>query len=322
MLWAWCSCKKMANSARILGLDFSRAVAIMLVVVGSLGFLPETNLLQGGDDWVFPFFLFCMGLAIPFSHKSTKGKIIRAMAMFGVGLLLNVFTQMAWSQYPSFVLSVDFGSVRIMNVLQRIAICYFVCAVALPRPKKSVLIALFIAYSLLLALDFGLPNQIDLLILKGHTYTPLGDPEGLLSTVGAVCSTMFGQMIGNILRKSEGKLNVGRWAAFGLLCLPASFLLGMVIPIDKPVWSTSFVLYSSGFAILFFCALHYVLDIKRWGSPVAQFIGILGANTILVYTVSYLVYRSMILQQSLLYVVAYLLLWVVALNLLKIRVRL
>ncbi|MGA1975893.1 MAG: hypothetical protein ABSG92_09690 [Conexivisphaerales archaeon] len=312
----------MANSARILSLDVSRAIAIMLVVIGSVGFISEVNLLQGGDDWVFPFFLFCMGLAIPFSHKSTKGKIVRAVAMFGVGFLMNVFTQMAWSQFPSFVLSVDFGSVRIMNVLQRIALCYLVCAVVLPRPKKSVLVALFLGYSLVLALDFGLPNQIDLLILKGHTYTPLGDPEGLLSTVGALCSTMFGQIIGNTLKKNEGKLNIKNWVSFGLLCLPAALLLSVIIPISKPVWSTSFVLYSSGFAILFFCALHYALDIKRWGIRVAQFVGILGANTILVYVVSYMFYRTMLLQESLLYVGIYLLLWVVALNLLKIRVRL
>jgi predicted acyltransferase len=313
----------MANSARVVSLDVSRAAGIMLVVASAVGFLGEEQAPNMAlVDQIFPFFLFCMGLSIPFSHKSTKGKVIRTVAMFGIGFLLNVFTQMAYSQFPSFVLSVDFGTVRIMNVLQRIALCYFFCAVVLPRPRKSTLIALFLGYSLLLALDFGLPNQVDLLILKGHTYTPLGDPEGLLSTVGAICSTMFGQIIGDELKKHQGKLDVKSWMGFAVVCVPAALLLTTVVPSSKDVWSTSYVLYSTGWSILSFCALYYVLDIKRIGVRVAEAVGLLGASTILVYAVSWLVYRLEILNQSVLYVAAYLLLWVVVLNLLKIKVRL
>src|SRR4030042_1084963 len=189
----------MKEKMRLLSLDVFRAISIMLMVVANVGFLgehqePHISLV----DLVFPFFLFCVGFAIPYSHKTTKRKVLRVVVLFAIGVFLNGF--------PLF----DLSTIRIMSVLQRIALVYLICAVFMVRlsnfHKKIVLIALLAVYSSILIVNNSIVSQIDLFILKGHTYNAAGDPEGLLSTVGAFCSAMVGQIIGETSKKEQKKL--------------------------------------------------------------------------------------------------------------------
>jgi predicted acyltransferase len=293
----------------------------MLMVVANVGFLgehgePHIALV----DLIFPFFLFCAGFAIPYSHKSVKRKILRAVILFAIGVFLNGF--------PLF----DLSTIRIMSVLQRIAIVYLICSVFVVRlshfHKKIALLVLLIAYSAILIVDIGLMSQIDLLILKGHTYNAAGDPEGLLSTVGAVCSAMVGQIIGETSKKEPRKLLLFSTSSV-LVGLFFGFLSPISIPINKDVWSTSYVLYSSGFAVFTFAILHFLFDVddavknsfkERLVAP-AKILACLGANAILFYVVSAFIYHLNILNQSIIYVILYITLWIAICNLTKIRVR-
>src|SRR4030066_2153953 len=306
---------------RLLSLDLLRAISIVLMVVANVGFLgehgePHIALV----DLVFPFFLFCVGFAIPYSHKSVKRKLLRAVVLFAIGVFLNGF--------PLF----DLSTIRIMSVLQRIALVYLICAVFMVRlshfHKKITIVVLLIVYSSILIVNSGIVSQIDLFILKGHTYNAAGDPEGLLSTVGAVCSAMVGQIIGETSKKEPKKLL--RFAASSVLVgLFLGFLSPVSIPINKGVWSTSYVLYSSGFAVFAFTILHLLFDVddavkngfrQKLVAP-AKILACLGANAILLYVVSALIYHLNILNQSIIYVIIYLGLWIAFCNLTKIRVR-
>src|SRR4030066_2410532 len=306
---------------RLLSLDLLRAISIMLMVVANVGFLgehgePHISIV----DLVFPFFLFCVGFAIPYSHKTTKRKVLRVVVLFAIGVFLNGF--------PLF----DLSTIRIMSVLQRIALVYLICAVFMVRlshfHKKIVLFALLAVYSGILIVDSGIVSQIDLFVLKGHTYNAAGDPEGLLSTLGAVCSAMVGQIIGETSMKKPRKfLLLG--TSFVLVGLFLGFLSPVRIPINKDLWSTSSVLYSSGLAVFAFTILHLLFDVddavknglrQKLVIP-AKILASLGANAILFYVVSAFIYHFNILNQSIIYVIIYLGLWIAFCNLTKIRVR-
>jgi predicted acyltransferase len=107
---------------RLLSLDVFRAISIMLMIVANVGFLgehAEPNIAL--VDLIFPFFLFCVGFAIPYSHKTVKRKILRAVVLFAIGVFLNGF--------PLF----DLSTIRIMSILQRIALVYLICSVLMVR---------------------------------------------------------------------------------------------------------------------------------------------------------------------------------------------
>jgi predicted acyltransferase len=195
-------------------------------------------------------------------------------------------------------------------------------------PQKITLVVLLIVYSSILIVDSGLVSQIDLFILKGHTYNAAGDPEGLLSTVGAVCSALVGQIIGEASMKKPRKLLL-LGTSFVLVSLFLGFLSPIMIPINKDLWSTSYVLYTSGFAVFAFLILHFLFDVynvatneyKRKLVTIGKILGCLGANAILFYVVSAFVYHLNVLNQSIVYVILYLCLWIAICNLTKIRVR-
>src|SRR4030066_1063637 len=281
---------------RLLSLDVFRAISIILMVIANVGFLgehqePHISLV----DLVFPFFLFCVGFPIPYSHKTVKRKVLRVVVLFAIGIFLNGF--------PLF----DLSTIRIMSVLQRIALVYLICAVFMVRlsnfHKKIVLAVLLLAYSSILIVNSSLVSQIDLFILKGHTYNASGDPEGLLSTVGAVCSAMVGQIMGETSIKKPRKLLL-LGTSFVFVGLFLGFLSPIRIPINKDLWSTSYVLYTSGFAIFAFTILHLLFDVddafkngfrQKLVIP-AKILASLGANAILFYVVSAFIYHFNILN--------------------------
>jgi predicted acyltransferase len=194
--------------------------------------------------------------------------------------------------------------------------------------KKIALAVLLIVYSSILVVDSSLGNKIDLLVLNGHTYNAAGDPEGLLSTIGAVCSAMVGQIIGETPKKEHKKLLLFAVSSvlFGLFL---GFLSPVRIPINKDVWSTSYVLYSSGFAVFTFLILHFLFDAENVATnnfkqklvTVGKILGCLGANAILFYVVSAFIYYLNVLNQSIIYVTLYICLWIAICNLTKIRVK-
>ncbi len=251
-------------------------------------------------DLVFPFFIYIVGvsLALSLSKKMHNGVSTRELyldiarrtvVIFLLGLALNAFP------YHFFD-----GGVRVLGVLQRIALCYFVASALFITYKPSVqlwiMLLLLIGYWLLMSLmpvpGFGrnnltplgnLATYIDQSILGvKHLYAGY-DPEGLLSTLPAIVTAMMGAMSGLwLLAKPGPRTKTMAMVMVGLLCLGAGWVWGFWFPINKSLWSSSYVLWTGGWALLGFAVLYWVVDVKRWQSWTLPFV-IFGRNAIAAY---------------------------------------
>ncbi|HOT45602.1 MAG TPA: DUF5009 domain-containing protein [Spirochaetota bacterium] len=267
-----------------------------------------------GADTVFPFFLFAVGASIHVSlsallaagtpRRALIVKVARRTAvLIALGLFLNLF--------PSF----DFGTFRIPGVLQRIGLCYCFASItylyAGERARLFITMAIIAGYGVLLLWvtpeGFGqgslepccnLPGFIDRALFPGHTYehapVPGFDPEGLVSTVPAIASTMIGACAAQMLRVSAAD-TTGRWflPGSGLLLAAAGAALGLIIPINKNLWTPSYILFMGGLALTVLSAAHYICDVKGFRLPAVPFL-VLGRNALPAYLLSSLAGKAMI----------------------------
>jgi predicted acyltransferase len=260
-------------------------------------------------DLVFPFFLFIVGVSLSFSLTKRKShgarriqlysKIFRrSLILFGLGLLLRLI--------PHF----DFSTLRIPGVLQRIAICYLLASLIFLKTgtKARILISAgcLVAYWLILKLipvpgygagvlelEGNLCAYIDTRLLSGHLYTPNFDPEGILSTIPAIVTTLLGTVTGDWLRLSRSK----RLITFGLVSAGSILtVLGLWLhrffPINKQLWTSTFVIFTAGAALLVLGLCYGLVDglgIKKWAYPFLVF----GANAITVYVGSALIAKML-----------------------------
>jgi predicted acyltransferase len=297
---------------RYLSLDFFRGLTIaLMVVVNNAGnwqhvFAPLRHAEWHGctpTDLVFPFFLFIVGVSMWFSfskmsHLSTAEKtysVLRRMGLiFLVGLLLNA--------YP--FIDRDWYTFRFMGVLQRIALAYGLAGLlCIWLSRRNLAISggvLLLGYWLLLwlggtgdpySLQGNLVRQLDLAILTPeHLYKGFGipfDPEGLLSTLPAVVNVICGYFVGIFIHeKGEQKTElVTELAKFGLMGVVAGFLWGNFFPINKPLWTSSYALYTIGWAMLFLSLSIWALDIRGWRAVAKPFL-VFGANPLFAFVLS------------------------------------
>ena len=258
-------------------------------------------------DLVFPFFLFIIGVAMRFSFDKydicKSGPlfnmiIFRTITIFFFGLLLNAF--------PFIRQDWDWSSFRILGVLQRIALAYFLASFIILRSdvKKLVKISfiLLIGYWILLmsygwlsgqdpyALKTNLVLVIDRYILGGnHLYGGTGiqfDPEGLLSTIPSAVTIIIGFLAGTMIKTTDDhEDNSQRMAVLGSLLIIIGWLWGFVFPINKQLWTSSYVLYTSGIGITILAGMIWLIDVKKvnwWTKPFVIF----GSNAIFVYALS------------------------------------
>ncbi len=275
-------------------------------------------------DLIFPFFLFIAGVSMTLSFASRAARGVtraalakhiarRSAAIFFIGLFLNGF--------PYF----DFSTLRIMGVLQRIAICYLAggllyILIAVPgrgaclekdAPEKfkawalgAVALILLVAYWALMTY-FPVPGYgaghldkvrnlgafIDRALMQGHLWSEsvTWDPEGLLSTLPAIATILIGILAGEWLRSSrEGTRKAAGFAVAGLVLAVAGRLLHPYFPINKNLWTSTFVLFTGGLALLFLALCYWVVDLhrfRRWAAPFLAF----GTNAILAYVVAALI---------------------------------
>ena len=262
-------------------------------------------------DWVFPSFLFVVGTAMSFSMRKYEQlgnaailrKIFkRAGAIFLIGLLLNAFP---------FIYRTDGGiafknlaNIRIMGVLQRIALCYLFGALIIHylKLKKSVIVGVVIlfAYWAIMyffgssPLPYSLENnaalKFDNLIFRPENiYKGFGivfDPEGLLSTLTATVNVIAGYAAGVFIQKSGKQLKtVLKLIGAGVLLIALGLLWDPFFPINKPIWTSSYVLYSVGWTLLVLAILIYVIELwnlKKW----AYFFEAFGKNPLFIYVLS------------------------------------
>ena len=251
-------------------------------------------------DTIFPFFLFVVGVSLVLSFERRGGRIrsqlphvlLRAAIIFGLGLALNFFASLTFGR----------ASVRIPGVLQRIAVCYLVAAlVYLVFGRKGVLpvaAALLLGYWLLMTrvpvpgygtgrldVEGNLAAYIDRLVLGDHTWkhNPNWDPEGLLSTLPAIATTLLGILAGRLLlsdRPLDGKIT--RLLAWGWLAGIGGLAWNLVFPINKNLWTSSYAVFMSGLAAATLGICVWAIDRRGWKSWATPFVW-LGTNALALF---------------------------------------
>ncbi len=255
-------------------------------------------------DTIFPFFLFIVGVSMMFSFasriergdsRSTLAKHVlwRGFLIFAIGVFLNGF--------PFFPLA----TWRIYGVLQRIAICYVTSGLlALYTSRRTQWIAIascLIGYWVLMRYvpvpGFGVPTHdmplldpdrnivawLDRKLMMGRLYEVTRDPEGLLSNIPAVATSLLGVMTGAWLRsaRSAGTKAAGL-AVFGVLGIVTGKMIDIWFPINKKLWTSSFVLFMAGMALVVLALCYWLVDIKQWRRWATPFL-VYGANAIAAY---------------------------------------
>jgi predicted acyltransferase len=274
-------------------------------------------------DWIFPFFLFICGVSMTFSlgrraeAGDNKPTLLlqlakRAAIIFLIGLMLNLI--------PNF----NFDTLRIPGVLQRIALCTLLAAPLVVycnwRQQCWWIVALLAIYSVLMLFvpvpdtsgrvaagvlepgrDFG--AYIDRLLLDGHLWAKAKtwDPEGIVSTLPALCSQLFGVLTGRWLLSAVPNAEKTVWMLLaGLLCLWIGAMIDATfMPINKSLWTVSFCIFMTGWALIMFAAFYWLIDAnasreiratsERWLTPCT----IYGMNALFIFALSGLIAKML-----------------------------
>lgn len=256
-------------------------------------------------DLIFPFFLFIVGASLAFSRRTTFAAAAkRSLILFGLGVFMAAF--------PFF----DLRTVRIPGVLQRIALCYLAAwgARRLLKPggmaalASALLVFYFVLMTRVASPDAPTPNlepgtnlaaYFDRLLLPGHLWkqTQTWDPEGPLSTIPAIATTLLGVLAGLWLTSErKPRVKVTGLIAGGALLMVAGLAWGEVFPINKNLWTSSYVLFTGGMAACLFGSFYGIADVlgrKSWTGPFVVF----GVNAILVFVGSGLLAKSLALAK-------------------------
>jgi predicted acyltransferase len=315
-------------SARYQSLDVLRGLTLALMVIvntpgdGSTSFGPLTHADWHGltlTDLVFPSFLFVVGNAMSFSLVKFKKKgsnayfakvSKRTVLIFIIGLLLTAF--LFFRINDSGMVPYDFTSIRILGVLQRIALCYGLAALLIYflSPKKILITSGFVLLSYWLVMFlFSIPGmdpfslegnasgRLDLwLFSPDNLYKMNGvafDPEGLLSTFPAMVNVLLGYWVGLQIQKRGGDIETVLWLAmFSVILLVVGYLWDYGFPINKKIWTSSFTLVTVGYSTLTLAVLMFVLEvrsIKGW----AYFFEVFGKNPLALYILSGVLVRTL-----------------------------
>ena len=306
---------------RLLSLDafrgFTIAAMILVNAPGSWDFVhPQLEHAAWNGwtcaDWVFPFFLWIMGVAMTFSFASRRAKgtslatllpgILRRTALlFLLGMVYNTFP---FGLLPG--QNLHWATLRIPGVLQRIALCYALGSVVyLTLGLRGRILAILGCFAVYGVAMYALPvpgfgagvlepgknfaHHLDALVLHGHAWaaTAPWDPEGLLGTVTALATVLAGTLTGDYLRRQDhtGPEKSCWLALAGGVLLALGLGLSPWMPINKTLWSPTYVIFMAGWALVFFSAFHFLVDVKghrAWARPLI----IYGSNAILVYLLS------------------------------------
>ena len=310
-----------SQPGRLISLDVFRGLTVMAMILvnnpGDWGHIypPLEHAEWNGctpTDLIFPFFLFIVGVSLVYALDGVKqrggplgptlGRVARrAAVLFGLGLLLSL--------YPKF----DFSVVRIMGVLQRIALVFFGCSVIFlhtsRRTQVGLVAAFLVGYAVLMQLvpvpGFGPANLepatnlgawLDRLVFsEAHLWkqSRTWDPEGLLGTLPALATGLLGALTAQWLRRPDRE--PAAKVAWLLIAGGGLALLGLCwhpwFPINKALWSSPYVLYTGGLAMAGLAALYWVCDVqghRAWTRPALVY----GVNAILVFCLSALLSRT------------------------------
>ena len=310
------------DKKRLLSIDTLRGMDMLIIMgLSTLIFRICDLFPAGGDCWiatqmrhvdwdglaimdmVFPTFLFIAGLSFPFSYAHqvesgrTSGQIhrkifLRCLALIVLGIVYNGFFQFDFPQ-------------RYASVLGRIGLAWMFAAllfVHCKRPARIVVAAvLLVGYGLLVGLvaapdapagagpltqDGCLNGWIDRILLPGKCFYGNFDPEGLLGVIPATVTAMLGMFTGEFIRQPEERIGGGKktlWmlgAAAALLAV--GYLGSRVLPLNKKLWSSTFVLVVGGYSLAAYALVYYIVEVKGW-TKWTFFFRVIGLNSITIY---------------------------------------
>lgn len=301
---------------RILSVDIFRGATIVLMILvntpgtWSAVYAPFLHADWHGytpTDLVFPFFLFIVGTSIAFSYENKtadsstyKKIIIRTLKLIGLGLFLGAFL----ISFPFFK---DFADLRFPGVLQRIGVVFFFASILFLNLNWKTLIGiaatLLIGYWLLMTLvpvegvastleraPNNLANWVDVKIFGSHNYKADYDPEGFLSTIPSIASALMGVFTGLILTSKQDKKATILMGVGGALLI-LGHIWNEFFPINKALWTSSFVLVTAGWANLILALIYYITDVK--GIKFGSIFKYAGANAITLYFLSSFISKIM-----------------------------
>ena len=265
-------------------------------------------------DFIFPSFLFLVGVSMVFSFSArlrrgeSRQQILghafkRSLILVAVGLFVNA----------SPIVGLDLHSFRFEGVTQRIALCYFAAAIlVLWSNRRGQLIALaacLLGYWAMLRFlpvpGLGMPARdipfmdpdrnivawLDRKLFMGHLYNETRDPEGIISTIPAIATTLIGGLTGWWLRSGRSRGTIAmRMLLFGILGLVAGEVWNLWFPINKNLWTSSFALFAGGFSLVFLAFLYWVLEIRQWRGTWTMPILVFGMNAIAGFVADSFVY--------------------------------
>lgn len=304
---------EITEQKRLVSLDVFRGMTIAgMVLVNNPGtwsaiYSPLEHAKWHGwtpTDMIFPFFVFIMGVAIPIAlgKRVEQGvtsdvywKIIkRSLIIFGLGLFLATFpfynfTKETW---------VDPSNVRIMGVLQRLALCYLFSSFIFLwfnwKNQLYIAIGLLLFYWALmlyggngdLTPEGNFAGYIDRLILtEPHIWksSKVFDPEGLLSTIPAISTCLAGVLCGIFLKtKRDDYQKVSAFFFFGIVLVAIGWAWDFFFPINKSLWTSSYVVFMAGQALCFLGFCYWLIDIKGYKAWTKPFV-IFGVNALALF---------------------------------------
>jgi predicted acyltransferase len=308
---------------RFLSLDVFRGMTICFMIIvntpgsGAEAFAPLQHAQWHGftpTDLVFPSFLFAVGNAMSFSLGRYKqisdaaflSKVFRrTLLIFLIGYLMYWFPFFRLDD-AGHIVGAPIRDTRIMGVLQRIALCYLFASLLIhycsTRTVYIVSALLLIGYWILL-LAFGDPadpygmltnagHYLDKAVLgESHMYHGEGtafEPEGLLSTLPSIVNVVIGYYAGVFVqRKGKGYETMTKLLLTGALLIFIALSWNMVFPINKKLWSSPFVLLTTGIDLMLIAALLYIVELRRWnGLNWTRFFVVFGKNPLFIYILS------------------------------------
>ncbi len=309
------------NQERYYSLDVFRGATVALMILvnnpGSWGhiFSPLEHASWHGctpTDLVFPFFLFAVGNAMSFVMPKLalgtpadfwKKVIKRTLLIFAIGLFLNWSPFVKWSD--NHLIFKVWENVRILGVLQRIALCYFFASVIVYYGKSRM--ALFMGMMILViywvlnillgaaghpySLSGYFGNAIDQSILGvSHIYKGEGvpfDPEGLVSMFPAIVQVILGFLVGEYIQaKGKNFEMLANVLLTGVVLVLAGWIWDFSFPINKKIWTSSYVLYTTGLAMITLGMFIFLLEFKEAKGRWSHFFDVFGKNPLFIFVLS------------------------------------
>ena len=318
----------MENNKRLLSIDTLRGLDMMLIMGLAPLIFQICGLFPGGDqswlaqqmhhaDWngltimdmVFPLFLFIAGLSFPFSYakQCEKGRtswqihrkiLVRCLLLILLGIVYNGFFNLKFPQ-------------RYASVLGRIGLAWMFAALLYVHcktvPRVIIAAVLLVGYGVLITLvgapdapagagpltrDGCLHGWIDRLLLPGRLHNGNFDPEGLLGVIPATVTAMLGMFTGEFIRVPEEKVNGNKKTLWMLgaaaVLLAAGHLWSLVLPLNKKLWTSSFVLVVGAISLALYALVYFIVEVKGWDGWTLAF-RVVGLNSITIYLLQQIV---------------------------------